>query len=535
MGVEEPERGPLSPIDWSKLDNLLRNFHDRHFIVAGFREGFRLAFKGPATSTEGRNALSVRRNPGAALAKVKSEVKLKRIAGPFARKPFSPFKVSPLSLRPKASPGKFRLLHDLSFPHNEEAVNAGIADEDAKVTYATVTQAVEYLVKHRGSFMAKADLKDAYRQVPLASDQYWLVGFKLQGEYYHDLRLPMGARSSCAIFERFSSALVFILKDHYQVQHVIKMLDDFLFLGKTEQECLHGLNAFKDLCASLNLPLAEEKTVLPGREVTFLGIALDSLRQRAAIPREKACKYAGDLQRALAESAIPLGRLRELTGKLEHVTCIIPGARPFIRRLHDAKRGPQNPDRRVPLSQGVKEDLKLWAHFLVNFNVRPLFSFILNHRVSRLVLGSDACPKGFGGYWGSRCIAGKFPEPWRSVNIEALELYPILVLVGIFAEDMRDSRVTIRCDNQALVYSLNKLTSKSKQVMYFMRVLVLYILKFNIFLNATYLTSKENSFADDLSRGQVSKAWLRWHGMEEEFVPIPLSLRPEALNGVLET
>ena len=68
-----------------------------------------------------------------------------------------------------------------------------------------------------------------------------------------------------------------------------------------------------------------------------------------------------------------------------------------------------------------------------------------------------------------------------------------------------------------------------------MRAPVLYILKFYIFLNATYLTSKENSFADDLSRGQVSKAWLRWHGMEEEFVPIPLSLRPEALGGVLET
>ena len=180
--AEEEEGGPLSPIDSNELGILLRNYHDRNFILGGFREGFRLAFKGPSTSTEGCNALSVRRNPGGALTKVKSEVKLKRIAGPFARKPFSPFKASPLSLRPKSTPGKFRLLHDLSFPHNEEAVNAGIADEDAKVTYATVTQAIEFLVKHRGSYMAKADLKDAYRQVPLARDQYWLVGFKLQGE-----------------------------------------------------------------------------------------------------------------------------------------------------------------------------------------------------------------------------------------------------------------------------------------------------------------------------------------------------------------
>ena len=134
-----------------------------------------------------------------------------------------------------------------------------------------------------------------------------------------------------------------------------------------------------ELCARLKLPLAEEKRAFPAKEVTFLGIALDSQRQRAAIPKEKARKYVSELRLALSKDVVPLGRLREITGKLEHVTCIIPGARPFIRRLHDAKRGPQNSDRRVILSQGLKEDLKLWAHFLSVFNARPCFSFILHH------------------------------------------------------------------------------------------------------------------------------------------------------------
>jgi hypothetical protein len=44
-------------------------------------------------------------------------IKLKeRIAGPFLSPPFQNLVCSPLGLIPKNIPGKFRLIHDLSFP-----------------------------------------------------------------------------------------------------------------------------------------------------------------------------------------------------------------------------------------------------------------------------------------------------------------------------------------------------------------------------------------------------------------------------------
>ena len=198
---EEGGNAVPSPIDLSDLIPLLTSYEDKFFVISGFSKGFRLGFKGTFSSTEGSNALSVRLNPEATAVKVAAECNLNRIAGPFVVKPFTPFKCSPLSLRPKLSPGKYRLLHDLSAPYNCDSVNAGIDDDDAKVKYTSVIRAIECLDTMEGAFMAKADLKDAYRQVPLAPDQHWLVGFKLKDQYYHDLRLPMGARSSCAILE----------------------------------------------------------------------------------------------------------------------------------------------------------------------------------------------------------------------------------------------------------------------------------------------------------------------------------------------
>ena len=342
---------------------LLEGYEDRDFLVKGFTEGFSLCFEGSGSSVEGRNALSVRRNTQEALKKVEGERALGRISGPFNSKPFDLFKCSPLSLRPKSSPGKFRLLHDLSFPYNDEAVNRGITDDNARVKYASVQDAVQILIQHPGAFLAKGDLKDAYRQVPLAPDQYWLVGFKLQGCYYHDNRLPMGARSSCAIFERVASALAYILRSKYRVRYVIKMLDDFLFLGATKEECDYGLVSFEHLCHRLNLPLAEEKTVRATRRLAFLGIDLDAEKQLASIPPEKALKYAREISALAGKSSCSLRDLRQVTGKLEHATCIIKGGRAFIRRLHEAKKGPQVPSRRIKISGVLKEDMLLWVHF----------------------------------------------------------------------------------------------------------------------------------------------------------------------------
>lgn len=107
--------------------------------------------------------------------------------------------------------------------------------------------------------MTRADIRDALRFNPLASTDYELTGFTLQAEFYYYRCLPVGASSASKIFGNFSDALVFIIKDKFPVSHVVKVLDDFLFIGDNEDECADALDSSIAIAKLIGLPLAEHK------------------------------------------------------------------------------------------------------------------------------------------------------------------------------------------------------------------------------------------------------------------------------------
>lgn len=72
----------------------------------------------------------------------------------------------------------------------------------------------------------------------------------------------MGASSSCAIFERFSTALQWICNKHLNIPHVLHILDDFLFMGQSFEECQTYLTKFLTLCQELGVPIKQEKQLL---------------------------------------------------------------------------------------------------------------------------------------------------------------------------------------------------------------------------------------------------------------------------------
>ena len=72
------------------------------------------------------------------------------------------FVCSPLGLVPK-SDGKFRLIHDLSFP-KDDSINLGIPMEYSAISYGSIDNVVQ-LVKLYGQScqMAKTDVENAFR------------------------------------------------------------------------------------------------------------------------------------------------------------------------------------------------------------------------------------------------------------------------------------------------------------------------------------------------------------------------------------
>ena len=162
------------------------------------------------------------------------------------------------------------------------------------------------------AYMAKSDIADAFRIVPLDPSQYHLTGFCWNGSYYYDRCLPRGCASSCNIFESISTAIKWILIHKLDIQNVVKVLDDFFFVGPAELECHNALNKFLYLAHELGIPVAKHKTSGPLRIITFLGIQLNTPTMVASLPIDKLIKYRNNIMTVISQDTVTLRELKSV-------------------------------------------------------------------------------------------------------------------------------------------------------------------------------------------------------------------------------
>ncbi len=288
--LKAPLPGPEipTPVQIQRLLPLLHGYDVElvHALYNGFKFGFPIHFQGPRVSLYAKNLASAYEHPQIVSAKIFKELGANRLAGPFDSPPFSTFRVSPLGLIPKKTPGEFRMIHHLSFPDGS-SINDSIPSEFTSMNYARVDDAIA-LIKRLGPgcFLAKMDIQNAFRIIPIRPADYDLLGMSWEGTFYYDKAMPMGCSSSCRTFEIFSSAFEWI-QNHLNIPHLIHILDDFLMGAPTLVQCRINLEKFLHLCGNLGVPIAHEKTA--GRSVSSLSLVLNLTQYgwRSVCPRTK--------------------------------------------------------------------------------------------------------------------------------------------------------------------------------------------------------------------------------------------------------
>lgn len=187
-----------TPIRLNNLCHLLSGYiHSTvEFLHSGFSKRFPLHYEGDHMSFETTNLRSALEHPELVDAKLKKELDAHRLAGPFPSPPFPVFRVSPIGVVPKKSPGEFRLIHHLSYPKCT-SINDGISSENSSVHYATIQDAIQFIkLAGPGCFLAKTDIKNAFRIIPINPCDYHLLGIKWNGQYFYDRCMPMGCANS---------------------------------------------------------------------------------------------------------------------------------------------------------------------------------------------------------------------------------------------------------------------------------------------------------------------------------------------------
>ena len=208
----------------------------------------------------------------------------------------------------------------------------------------SIDQAIQ-LIKTAGPgcFLAKTDIKNAFRIIPINPWDYGLLGIQRRGLYYYDRCMPMGC-SSCLTFEIFSTAMVWVALNKLKIDHILHLLDDYLLVASSEQLCQKQLDLFLSLCSYLGIPIAPERTCGPATSSSFAGTELDTILLKACLPFEKSSKCVLPISDFFCHKKDTCKEVQSVIGLLNFACLVIQPGRAFLRQLVDLKVGIHSPN-----------------------------------------------------------------------------------------------------------------------------------------------------------------------------------------------
>ncbi|KAK3090799.1 hypothetical protein FSP39_014735 [Pinctada imbricata] len=414
------------------------------------------------------------------------------------------------------------MIHHLSFPEGQ-SINDGIPKELCTVQYQSIDDAIQY-IKHlgKGTLLAKTDIAEAFKIIPIHPDDFELLGFCFKNKFYFDKTLPFGLSYSCNLFEKFSHALHWIMSEHFKVPGCVHVLDDFLFIGPPgSNKCSKALLHFLSVCEEIGIPIKKEKTVQPTTTLTFLGLELDTQKFEVRLPQDKLSKLQKTLLDFRFRKKATLQELQSLIGLLNFACNVVVPGRPFLRRLIDLTRGLQRPNHFRRLNSEARADLQAWSLFAQHFNGKAFILGDIWNTSPKLNLYTDASNVGFGGTFQHNWFYGPWPNSWTSQHITVKELFPIVIALELFSEQMCNQCIEFFSDNEAVVFIINKQTSKQPTLMKLVRRLVTTALRYNILFKASHIPGVTNISSDHLSRLQIPQFQQLNPNMSKQPTPVP--------------
>jgi hypothetical protein len=522
-----------TPVNWEILRQYLDQYHDARFVIEGFKEGFSLGVKDKPLLKPYTKLLPIK---ASLREKVKDEVQKGRIIGPFTAPPMRDLMISPISTIPKPNSTKVRMIFNLSHPPGF-SVNDNVKDSVRSVSYCSVSDVARWLLHNdhtKEMYLAKADLTDAYRMVPIKKSEWHLLGMRVGEHLYIDRCLPMGASSSCHIFQRISDALAWIVVNKGPVECcVFNYLDDFLFIASGQERCNQVLSYFSRACDKTGIALSPQKTIKACQKLVFLGINVDAKNQCLSVPSEKVEQTLNQLQKFLTTPKPKVHLWQKILGKLTYLTYVVAAGRPFLGSVYGSLKGilSQDRHRRRHINKEAREDLGVWMTFLKELPPERQFRMLEAAPEDFSIYTDASTSGGFGGIFGNAWFAGSWPAGhWQTRSIAFLELYPVYAALHTWTETFRDSTVAIYSDNQAVVDVLHKLYTKDKLLRQLLKPCTLTCLKNNIRISAYHIPGVENVGPDLLSRGKINEFLEKFPEASRSPTNIPGAHAPENLN-----
>ena len=474
------------------------------------QSGTHISYEGQPQLCLSKNLASAFEDPKIITNKLQDDLRLHRVV---KATPVFPFISSPLGLVPKHD-GGWRRIHHLSFP-DHTSVNDGIPKPYSTIDYITVDTIFELVVAAgKNCLIIKRDIKDAFRNVPVASKYQWLLGFKWQGIYYKETCLPFGLATAPAIFNLFANAFEWILRCRLKWHSTVHYLDNFIrILPESEAHSIpQAAKDYIQLTNTLSLPHNNSKDCC-STVVEVLGIELNTFFFEARLSPQKIAKALTVTSTTLLQDSLSQREAQKLAGYLSYCCKVVRLGRVFLSSAWEFLGGnfpSSTAKRRIP--RCFKDDLLWWNETLPRVN--GILFFDDSKRLT-MHLFTDACLKGLGGFYyksGStnwrkqipritqtNAFSINIPQHARSEGINSLELLAILYALEIWKDRLSRCHLVVHTDNTTAFHSLQSLQLRGASNKPLRRCLHLAATA-DITIKPVWLSSADNALADALSR-----------------------------------
>ena len=505
---------PLRPKAWLNLLYSGKTWDkDTLFILDGVYNGFRVVDPTAAVPIYNcRNYNSC--FDGDNLQKMNSIMTAELASGKISVSESRPDQVHALGAVPKPN-GSVRHITDCSMPR-KTSVNNFMKSTFTTFTFNTIDDVIKDI--QPGSFMATVDLQDAYRSVPIYNGDRKHFGlswdFGSGPTYLTDNFLCFGSRCSAFIFNRLTDSVTrFMRRQGYCCYNY---LDDFIIIESSFASACAAQNLLIRTLRNLGFYISWKKLISPTQKCRFLGIDIDSVKQKLILPEEKLEKLHRELRFWSGKRTATKFQLQHLCGVLNFCCKIVRGGRVYMFHMIRLLKL-FNDQRRISLPKSFHDDIAWWKSFSRVFNGCADF---FNPEHSYTELYTDACLYGMSGICNSdfyqakilpcddedvccytlsaNAYAAYIPKE-HVANINVLELVAVLIALARWNHSMSNCRIIAYCDNLQVCYNLAKDKSKNPLSNKILRSIFWMCVRNNMYISPVYLPSVLNVDADYLS------------------------------------
>jgi hypothetical protein len=482
-----------------------------HDILCGVDIGYRGSRQQQITCP---NFIDSEAEERAVTADLQNEISLGRIAGPFTRSPFQHFRCSPLkTVEKKGKPGQYRVIHHLSHPHGR-SINTYTADWPCHL--ARLDDALNIVRRlGRGCCMAKMDVKSAYRIIPVRPADWSILGIYWQQRFFFHRTLPFGLRSSCHLWERYATAVQWIITNILHIDNITHYVDDFFLAALRDHQCGDDLRRTKSIWSELGVPDEAKKTEGPSTRLVFLGILIDSEAMSISLHQTRLAAIRTTLRSWQQRTTCSLRQLQSIIGVLSFASMVVRHGRTFLQHMRDAATTYNDVDDPhdttvVPLSADFQEDITWWYQFMAQWNgVSLLWDTEWMDTSDILQPHTDACVEGYAAVCGKEWFHARWTEGQRQLAQDASmtrdsmpwkELYAIVAAAATWGQRWSRRKVIFYTDCMPVVQALNKGASRTRRMMQLIRILHFHAARYSFVYSVQHLPGADNAIADELSR-----------------------------------